>query len=111
MWVDGLVRQYTQLHPDLHRLRMNQHIREATKLSRLIADAVLKLSKAQDQVDFGTSIHYIVFADSNPLAFPMRSQGMNQHIREVTRLSRPIADIIMNMSKAQDQVGSHPTLI
>ena len=50
VWVDGLVRQYTQLHPDSHSLRMNQHIREATKLSRLIADVVLKLSKAQDQV-------------------------------------------------------------
>ncbi len=50
VWVDGLVRQYTQLRPDLHSLRMNQHIREATKLSRLIADVVLKLSKAQDQV-------------------------------------------------------------
>ena len=50
VWVDGLVRQYTCLHPEAHSQRMSQHIRAATQLSRTIAEVVTQLSQTHDQV-------------------------------------------------------------
>lgn len=50
VWVDGLVRQYTGLHPEAHSQGMAQHIRAATQLSRTIAEVVAHLSKSKDQV-------------------------------------------------------------
>ena len=50
VWVDGLIRQYTYLHPEVHSQRMNQHIRAATQLSRTIAEIVTRLGDTQDQV-------------------------------------------------------------
>ena len=50
VWVDGLVRQYTCLHPEVHSQRMSQHIRAATQLSRTIAEVVTQLSQTHDQV-------------------------------------------------------------
>ena len=50
VWVDGLIRQYTLLHPEVHSQRMQQHIRAATQLSRTIAEIVTRLADTQDQV-------------------------------------------------------------
>ena len=49
VWVDGLVRQYTNLHPEVHSQRKSQHIREATQLSRIIMEVVRQLSAVTDQ--------------------------------------------------------------
>ena len=50
VWVDGLIRQYTHLHPEAHGQRMSQHIRAATQLSRTIAEIVTRLAETTDQV-------------------------------------------------------------
>ena len=50
VWVDGLIRQYTYLHPEVHGQRMSQHIRTATQLSRTIAEVVVRLADTLDQV-------------------------------------------------------------
>ena len=49
VWVDGLVRQYTGLHPEVHSQRKSQHIREATQLSKIIMEVVRQLSAITDQ--------------------------------------------------------------
>ena len=50
VWVDGLIRQYTYLHPEAHGQRMSQHIRAATQLSRTITEIVTRLAETHDQV-------------------------------------------------------------
>lgn len=50
VWVDGLIRQYTHLHPEAHGQKMSQHIRAATQLSRTIAEIVTRLAETHDQV-------------------------------------------------------------
>ena len=74
VWVDGLVRQYTSLHPEAHSQRKSQHIREATQLSKIIMEVVRQLSAITDQA----SILHASVIKSAPTELPLwKASAMN----------------------------------
>ena len=95
MWVDGLIRQYTYLHPEAHSQRMNQHIRAATQLSRTIAEIVTRLAETTDQVGANTVSYALSLPKHGiPTCHQQTSKASDCQNMSPSRYSKPMRPVM-----------------